>query len=151
MTDGTTTWTVVGMKKVGSDVLHTLGGDERLAGGVRIERALDDATAIAKVDEDETAVVAALGHPSGERDRGARISGGKRTRDVRANRVSCVEHEVRPLLAERSCDIGGRRCERYALLFFGCHVTKRDLACDEFIRADDEHEARPETVRLLEL
>ena len=45
---------------------HLLGGDERRAGRVGIEGALHDAGAVADVDEDQAAVVAALSDPSGD-------------------------------------------------------------------------------------
>ncbi|MBX3062012.1 MAG: alanyl-tRNA editing protein [Anaerolineae bacterium] len=42
LTDGTTTWNVVTMKKVGSDVLHTLGGDDPLpAVGAKVSGQID--------------------------------------------------------------------------------------------------------------
>ena len=47
---------------------HLLGDDERGAGDVRVEDELDEAGAVAQVQEDETAVVAAAVHPAGERD-----------------------------------------------------------------------------------
>lgn len=42
LTDGTTTWTVVGMKKVGSEVLHTLGAADPLpAVGAKVSGQID--------------------------------------------------------------------------------------------------------------
>ena len=43
-----------------------LGLRERLAAGVRVEDELDDARAVAQVDEDQAAVVAAAVHPAGD-------------------------------------------------------------------------------------
>ena len=53
-----------------------LGGVERLgARKLRVERALRETLAVAQVDENETAVVAAVLHPTIQRDGSANVAG----------------------------------------------------------------------------
>src|SRR3954454_6003602 len=61
----------------GDDVLgaQVLGEAERVAGGLRVDDELHDAGAVAQVDEDQAAVVAAAVHPSGQAHLGAAAVG----------------------------------------------------------------------------
>ena len=71
---------------------HALGERERLRAALGVERALHDAAPVAQIDEDETAMIASLRHPAGERHRLADVAGAKLAGDAGAYRVAGVEH-----------------------------------------------------------
>ena len=143
---------------------HALGDHERRAGRIRVEGALDDAGAVAQVEEDEAAVVATLGDPAGERSRSRRLVGAQRAADVGGSssvrrawgasftceRVECVvEHRSR-VLASRSRTTArappGR--PRSSFVPMSRRVTSPAASSSG---PSDHHEARAEPVGLLEL
>ena len=71
-----------------------LGGHEGRARLLGVEGALHEPAAVAHVDEDQAAVVAAAVDPAGERDGGADVLGAQGAADVGAGRVAGVQHRV---------------------------------------------------------
>ena len=130
---------------------QVLGGGVRLGGLLRMEDDLDDALAVAQVDERDPAVVATVRDPAAQRDLA------RRRRSARSSphawvriAVASGDRSVMPIRRRRR-DAPATSASGTAVCVAVVHPTQRHGAVGELLLADDRREGGVGAVGHLEL